>query len=118
MKTIIAGSRTIQHLDFVWNVISMCPWIDDITEVVSGTCRGVDRMGEVYAKTRKWPIKRFPANWKAYGKKAGPMRNEKMARYADALIVVWDGESKGTKNMIKEAKKYGLRIFRITIEVL
>jgi hypothetical protein len=33
-----------------------------------------------------------------------------MAQYADALIAFWDGKSKGTKNMIDEAKKQGLII--------
>jgi hypothetical protein len=33
-----------------------------------------------------------------------------MAEYADALIAIWDGESRGTKNMIEEATKRGLRV--------
>ena len=33
-----------------------------------------------------------------------------MAEYADALIAFWDGESRGTKNMIELAKKKGLKI--------
>jgi hypothetical protein len=31
-----------------------------------------------------------------------------MAAYADALIAFWDGESKGTKNMIALAEQAGL----------
>jgi hypothetical protein len=34
-----------------------------------------------------------------------------MAKYADALIAVWDGKSRGTKNMIDEAKKLGLKVY-------
>ena len=34
-----------------------------------------------------------------------------MAEYADALIAVWDGESRGTKNMIDEATSRNLKLF-------
>jgi hypothetical protein len=33
-----------------------------------------------------------------------------MARDADALIAVWDGESRGTRTMIEFAAKHGLRV--------
>ena len=33
-----------------------------------------------------------------------------MARYADALLAYWDGESRGTKNMIELAKGNGLKV--------
>jgi hypothetical protein len=56
------------------------------------------------------PLKIFPAQWSIYGKGAGYIRNREMAQYADALIAFWDGKSKGTKNMIDEAKKQGLII--------
>ena len=55
-------------------------------------------------------MKRFPAEWDKYGRKAGPLRNEAMARYADALLAYWNGESKGTKSMIELAKASGLKV--------
>ena len=48
--------------------------------------------------------------WDIYGKKAGYMRNEEMAKVADALVVFWDGKSKGTKHMIDIGKKFKLKI--------
>ena len=40
-----------------------------------------------------------------YGKSAGFIRNADMGAYADAAIIFWDGESKGTKHMIQTMKK-------------
>jgi len=77
---------------------------------VSGTARGADQLGERYAKERGYFIQRFPADWNAYGKAAGYIRNRKMAEYADALIAFWDGKSRGTLNMISLAKECGLQI--------
>jgi hypothetical protein len=78
--------------------------------VVSGTARGADRLGERYARERGYEIRQFPADWLNDEKKAGPIRNAKMADNADALIAFWDGQSRGTKNMIETAKRKGLVI--------
>jgi hypothetical protein len=84
------------------------PW--NITEVVSGCAMGADRHGESWADDLGIPIQRYPADWRANGKAAGPIRNRQMAECAEALIVAWDGASRGTKNMIMEAKRRGLRV--------
>ena len=78
--------------------------------IVSGGCAGADLLGERYAKENGYSIDRYPAEWKKYGKKAGIMRNAVMADNADALITYWDGISRGTKNMIDEARKKGLAV--------
>ena len=109
MKTIIAGSREIEDFMHIANAVLASNF--EITEVVSGTARGVDKLGEGWASLNDVPIKRFPADWARYGRGAGFARNKEMAIYADALIAVWDGKSRGTKHMINEATIRGLRIF-------
>ena len=100
MKIIIAGSRDVTKYSDVFQAVYESSWIDKITEVVSGRARGVDKLGEEFAKDREIPVALFPADWNTYGKRAGYLRNEDMAHYADALIAVWDGKSKGTRHMI------------------
>lgn len=109
MKTIIAGSRSITFYDRVEVATRLCPW--NITEVVSGTAYGVDKLGERWALYHNTPLKRFPADWNKFGKRAGYLRNEQMADYADALIAIWDGKSKGTGHMIDIAKRKGLKVY-------
>ena len=108
MKVIVAGSRGIEDAEVVYRTIEESPF--EITEVVSGTARGPDTLGENWAMAHNLPVKRIPAQWDTHGKKAGPIRNSTMAEYADALVAVWDGESRGTKNMIKEAQSKGLPV--------
>ena len=115
MKTIIAGSRDITSLATVGAAILRSGF--PITEVVSGTARGVDQVGEEWARMHLIPIKRFPAQWRdagGYNPAAGHIRNRQMADYADALVAVWDGRSSGTRGMIEEAGKRGLRVFVYT----
>src|SRR5690606_6698690 len=74
-------------------------------EIVSGGARGADLLGEAYAKEHNYPLKKFPAKWGVHGKAAGPIRNQEMAEYSNALIAFWDEKSKGTKSMIDLARK-------------
>ena len=97
MRVIIAGSRSITSYDFVCKCIEESGF--DVREVVSGTARGVDQLGERWAKDNGIPVIYFPADWST-GKGAGYRRNVDMAEYADALIACWDGVSKGTNHMV------------------
>ena len=108
MKTIIAGGRNVTEADILESALDELPW--QISEVVSGGAKGVDQMGEEWAERNSIPVKQFKADWKTYGRAAGPKRNEQMAEYAEALLAIWDGQSKGTANMIKNAEKQGLTV--------
>lgn len=115
MKVIIAGSRDITDLDTVKVAVSRSGF--RISEVVSGCARGVDTLGEVIADDLGVPIKRFPALWNEYGKRAGYMRNVEMADYADGLVAIWDGVSKGTLHMINVSKKNDLNVYVYRVDI-
>lgn len=106
MRTIIAGSREVTDYAIVAKAMQF--HAEEVTEVVSGGCRGVDALGEEWARNHSIAVKVFPADWNAHGKAAGPIRNRKMAAYAEELVAIWDGKSRGTANMIDEAKRLGL----------
>lgn len=117
MKTIIAGSRTIVDSPYVEQAVLECGWINEITEVVCGGARGIDESGRVWAENIGIPVKYFYADWNTFGRAAGPIRNQEMAEYADALILIWDGESSGSKDMFKRAKICGLKIYEKIIKI-
>ena len=78
--------------------------------IVSGHASGADALGERYAQERGFQLETYPADWQAHGRAAGPIRNAEMAEVADALIAFWDGQSRGTANMISLAKSKGLSV--------
>lgn len=106
MKVVIAGSRykdTEKKIPFddyglIVQTIERSGY--NITEVVCGMAIGVDRLGEQWAINRSIPVKEMPADWNRFASAAGPIRNRDMAIYADAAIIIWDGRSEGTRNMI------------------
>lgn len=116
MKVIIAGSRTITLMSVLeqavvragnyWMSSDQDNWQNYMySEIISGGAQGADALGERYAIKKQLPLKTFPANWEKFGKKAGALRNIEMAEYADALIALWDGKSKGTFHIISEMVK-------------
>lgn len=102
MKTIIAGGRDIYDYAVLEAALSQSQLIDRTTEVISGGQTGIDALAVEYAKKNglRWHIE--PADWNQFGKAAGPRRNRQMLEMSDALIAIWDGESPGTKNMIRQ----------------
>ncbi len=106
-RVVVAGCRNFDdyeklkaELEVYFLSVEPCTVI-----IVSGCADGADALGERYAAEHGLKIERCPAHWERYGRAAGPKRNMQMAKAADAVIVFWDGESRGTKNMIECAKK-------------
>ena len=126
MKTIIAGSRTITDYQSVVDAVKESDF--QITEIVCGEADGVDSLGRRYAVENDIKIKSMPADWnnltvepcvvrvgrngKKYNLLAGLNRNKDMANYAEALVLVWDGKSDGSKNMLSLAKERNLKIYQ------
>jgi hypothetical protein len=116
MKLIIAGGRDIDDAGLVQLAIEDSGWGASVTEVVSGGAPGIDSAGEAIAALHGIRVQRFPAEWHLHGRAAGPIRNEKMAIYGDRLVAIWDGSSRGTKNMIDQMKKLGKPVFVMYVQ--
>lgn len=109
-RVIIAGGRDFNDFRLLSESCMYMLQNKRNVEVVSGTANGADKLGEQFANFAGHQLKQFPANWDVYGKRGGFVRNKEMAEYADALIVFWDGKSKGTGHMIDLAKKMNLKV--------
>lgn len=116
-RVIVAGCRWFNdyqrsHWE-LHNLLWQCP--NERLCIIHGGAQGADRQGERYATDRGlWPVLFF-ADWWAHGKGAGHIRNGEMAQVGTHLIAFWDGESRGTKNMIEQASNKGIRIKVIEI---
>ena len=107
-RVITAGGRKFDNYELLKTNCDYYLQNKNNIEIVSGGAVGADGLGEQYARERGYQIKRFIPDWSHYKKRAGFIRNEDMAQYADALIAFWDGISKGSKHMIDVADLYKL----------
>lgn len=108
LKVIIAGGRdhVLTNSDFERLDRELG---HEVSLVISGGAKGADEGGETWARSRGIPVQVLEARWEEFGKKAGPIRNEEMARIADAVVLFPGG--RGTGSMARLAGRYDLKIF-------
>jgi hypothetical protein len=105
IRVIIAGGRDFQDYELLKE---KCDWLFSQTlfceiTIICGEAIGADSLGRRYAKENDIQIESYPVtseDWEMYGKRAGYLRNVKMAETATHLIAFWNGYSKGTEHMI------------------
>lgn len=104
MKTIICGSRNLTrvHYEIIKRELKKVPW--KITEVISGTARGADTLGEIWARENGITVVRFKVDW-SLGRAGGPKRNAEMVKYGEACVAFPMGESRGTYDCIRQFTK-------------
>lgn len=112
MIVLIAGSRSLKNPTLVSAAVEAAGF-SPITEIVTGGAEGIDTLADQWAKDHGIDRVVMPANWKKYKRAGGYHRNERMVNYADAVIVIWDGKSNGTRHTIQIAqiRKKPIHIF-------
>jgi len=85
------------------------------TEIVSGGAKGADELGERYAREHGLLLTRFPPDYAAYGSSAPLRRNLQIIEYAQYVLALWDGASRGTAHVIAACVERGraVRVVRI-----
>lgn len=84
------------------------------TAILCGEARGPDTWGRLWAEQRGIPVQSHPADWERYGRKsAGMIRNREIIGAADAVLALWDGVSKGTRDAIVLARRRGIPVYLV-----
>lgn len=118
-KIIVCGGRHFEDYELLKSILDKHLEDNGIAltdvEIVSGHCQGADMLGERYAKENGCALKVFPAEWKNYGKAAGPIRNKQMVEYISAakkkLVVAFvSPKSKGTCHTVSLARKINIPV--------
>jgi hypothetical protein len=112
---IFCGDRNWSDADLIRDVLMRCP---PGTIIIEGEARGADTLARIEAEKCGFTVLRFPADWKAYGRAAGPVRNTAMLKALldspdpDKWVIAFHNDiasSKGTKNMVEQARRKGVR---------
>ena len=120
-SVVIAGSRDVEDYVLVSQIISVGLRalginLSSILEFISGNARGIDRLGERYAKEHNIPVRIFKPDWKQFGKAAGVIRNKDMAREATHAIIIRKNQSKGSTHMANFCKQLNVPHYLLDIE--
>lgn len=105
MKILITGDRNYINFEIVKKTFEiLAPSCEVKTcTVIHGNAKGADKLAGNYAESLGYQMIVKPADWKKYGKGAGPIRNlEMIAENPDIVIIFHDNlkDSKGTKHCV------------------
>jgi hypothetical protein len=111
MRILITGSRDWANWNLLNNTLNEYANEHDIV-IVHGDCpTGADAMAQRWASNQKVQVERYPANWKRYGRSAGPIRNQEMVDLgADICIAFPLPQSRGTIHCMNAARKAGIPV--------
>jgi predicted Rossmann fold nucleotide-binding protein DprA/Smf involved in DNA uptake len=117
LNVLIAGSRTIRDADALLEetVVKFITKHGSIKSILSGGARGIDTSAERYARVHGIPCVLYPPNWNRYGNSAPLVRNLTMVNAADAVIVIWDGISRGSANTLDIARQAGKAVMEVQL---
>jgi hypothetical protein len=117
MRVLVCGGRGFYDWRLLEHTLYELNKEEEITDIIHGGASGADMLAHQYAYYNKIRIWHYPADWDKYGKGAGPIRNKQMLDEGKPdLIVAFIGPgSKGTRNMVDQAKKYGFRVKEIEV---
>lgn len=109
---LVCGGRNYTNAQRVMEVLDGLNAELKITKVIHGCARGADILGGLWAKLRGIPAIGVHAEWDKFGKRAGYLRNIKMADMQPDVVVAFPG-GKGTEMMIKIAKERNIKVVEV-----
>ena len=109
MKVLVCGGRNFSDFKLLEQILDEL----DIDIIVHGDARGADRLSHNYALKNNIPVNKYPADWKRYGKSAGPVRNLQMLREEEPDLIVAFPGGRGTQHMVTAATSLGYKVKEI-----
>ena len=80
--------------------------------LVHGAARGADSLAADIGARLGFVVRAFPADWKSFGRAAGPIRNARMLAegHPDLVLAFHDNiaQSRGTADMVRRARNAGV----------
>jgi hypothetical protein len=113
-RVLVCGGRDYADIPRVFNVLESYDVDYTFTLLIHGGAPGADKAACKWARSMKVPIQSFPANWKVYGKAAGPIRNRRMLVEGKPNLVIAFPGGRGTADMVKQAKEHGIEVIEIS----
>lgn len=113
LRIAIAGSRSITDYDYLLQTIDAAVQSQIITpaynyEIISGAAKGVDTLARRYALEQQLKLTELKPQYRHPNDRGAPLRrNYDIAKAADILLAIWDGQSPGTGHMIECMKQAG-----------
>lgn len=116
MRVLVCGGRDYSDASVLWGELDtlrqQAP--HDCMVVIQGGAHGADQMAREWCESRKVEYENYAADWKANGKAAGPIRNQRMIDEGKPDLVVAFPGGKGTADMVRRTTAAGVPVRTVT----
>lgn len=110
MRVLACGGRDYTDREHVFAVLDMVAQTGRVEVLIHGAARGADSLASLWALSRGVPEEAYPANWAAYPRLAGPIRNRTMLFEGKPDLVVAFPGGRGTEHMVRISRQAGVDV--------
>jgi hypothetical protein len=110
MRLLVCGGRDFSDTESAYKVLDAMHRALGIDVLIEGNARGADRIAGYWARRNGVANLKFPADWGAHGKAAGPIRNQQMLDEGKPTHILAFPGGRGTADMVRRAKGAGLQV--------
>lgn len=107
-RTIIFGGRDFRDWRFMFDVLDRYHAAQPFECIIEGGAPGADSLARRWARSRGVEVITVEADWRQYGRAAGPRRNQRMIDEFGATEGIAFKGGRGTADMMARIKKAGL----------
>src|SRR3990172_5412274 len=112
MRILVCGGRDYANISAVRHALGSLHAKRGITLIIEGGAMGADRIAREWAIASGIQHQTFSADWKAHGKAAGPLRNDRMIAEGMPDGVVAFPSGRGTADMANKARAAGVKVWQ------
>jgi hypothetical protein len=113
MRVLVCGGRDFAGRNLLAATLDQLHAGNGFSLVIAGGARGADTLAQEWAEARGIPCTVYRADWEGLGRKAGPIRNERMlAEGKPELVVAFPG-GRGTAHMVRIAREAGVEVIEV-----
>ena len=109
-RILVCGGRDYRDAKRLYAELDALRESIEITQIIEGEAPGADTLARQWGESRGIPVRKFPADWRRYGKRAGFMRNSQMLREGKPHLVVAFPGGVGTAGMVKISRAAGVKV--------
>jgi len=113
IRVLVCGGRDYANADALHEALDRLHTERQFSLVITGGARGADTMAHDWAVSRDIPTEVLMAEWERLGRKAGPLRNQRMLQEGKPDLVIAFPGGRGTANMIGQASADGVEVIAI-----
>jgi hypothetical protein len=102
-RVLVCGGRDYRDRVELFACMDALHKSNPISCIIHGGAKGADSLAGKWASERGIHCEVFPADWRFYGRSAGPIRNQEMLTIGRPDLVVAFPGGRGTANMVRRA---------------